>query len=88
MPLRFAEGTEGKADVCEWRMGEGVGPAEDPGPFVALVDLKRARELPRVWVLPSAEVRGYVASLGQSVSWRYGPSAAERQRSAREETGG
>ena len=51
-PPGFAGGAEGKADVCEWRMGKGVGLTEDPGPFVALVDLKRARELPRVWVLP------------------------------------
>ncbi len=76
-PPGFAGGAEGKADVCEWRMGKGVGLFEAPGLFVALVDLKRARELPQVWVLSSAEARGHVASPDEPRPRRYRPSAAE-----------
>lgn len=58
-------------------MGKGGALAEDPDPFLALVDLGRHGEPPRVWVLPSAEVRGHVASPGEPRSWRYRPSAEE-----------
>lgn len=76
-PPGFADGAEGEADVCEWRVGEGVAPAEDPGPFVALVDLKRDKDMPRVWVLASAEVRGHVASPDEPRPYGYRASAEE-----------
>ena len=50
---------------------------DGPGPFVVLVDLKRDKDMPRVWVVPSAEVSGYVASLDESEWWGYSLSAAE-----------
>lgn len=76
-PPGFADGAEGKMAVCEWRVGMGVALAEYPGPFVALVDLKRDKELPRVWVLPSAEVKSRVASRGEPRPHRYRAPAEE-----------
>ena len=78
--VRTTECPDGFGDggvACEWRVGKGSASADDPGPFVALVDLKRHGELPRVWVLPSAEVRGHVASLDRSRPYRYRASAEE-----------
>ncbi len=61
---------------CEWRVDKGTALAEDPGLFVALVDLKH-EGLPGVWVIPSARVREHFTSLGESRAWRYRPSAEE-----------
>ena len=76
-PSGFGEGAEGEADACEWEMGEGGVLAEDPGPFVALVDLKRDKELPGVWVVPYEEIRGHVAPPGSPRPYRYRASAEE-----------
>ena len=76
-PPGFAEDAEGEANVCEWGTGEGHAPAEDPGPFVALVDLKRDKELPGVWVVPSAEVKARVAPSDEPRPYRYLASAEE-----------
>jgi len=62
---------------CEWRVGKGAALAEDPGLFVALVDLKRTEELPRVWVIPSRKMRDHFVSLDDPKPWRYRPSAEE-----------
>ena len=51
--------------------GRGVDPADEPGPFVALVDLKRDKELPSVWVVPCTEVRGHAASPVEPRPYRY-----------------
>ena len=42
-PPGFGEGAEG--EVCGWRVGEGTAAAD--GPFLAPVDPKRGKELPR-----------------------------------------
>ncbi len=76
-PPGFADGAEGKGDVCEWRTGDGVAPAEDPGPFVVLVDLKRDKELPGVWVVPSDKIRARVAPSDEPRPYRYRASAEE-----------
>lgn len=62
---------------CEWRVGKETALAEDPGLFVALVDLKGGEELPGVWVLPSAEVSRHFASLDVPGRYRYRPAAEE-----------
>ncbi len=62
--------------TCEWRVGKGAALAEGPGLFVALVDLGRARQLPGVWVVPSATMRGHFASL-KGHKHRYRASAGE-----------
>lgn len=73
----FGEGDEGEDRTCEWRVGKGAALADDPGLFVALVDLKRDNELPRVWVVPSVKIGGYFASLDGPGSYRYRPSAED-----------
>ena len=62
---------------CEWRVGKEAALAENPGLFVALVDLRRDQELPQVWLIPSARMRGHFASLDKPGPWRYRPSAEE-----------
>jgi hypothetical protein len=69
-------GFGGEGRVCEWRMGKGAALADDPGLFVALVDLKRGG-LPRVWIVPSAKVRARFALLKDPKPWRYRASAEE-----------
>lgn len=71
-PPRFVEG-EGE---CEWRVGKGAAFAADPGLFVALVDLGRDGDLPSVWIVPSAKVRGRFTST-EARSYRYYASAAD-----------
>jgi len=66
-----------KTDACEWRVGKGFALADDSGPFVTLVDLKRYEELPRVWVVPSGKIRGHIASLDEPRPYRYRSSAEE-----------
>ncbi len=63
--------------VCEWRVGKGAALADDPGLFIALVDLKRAGRLPGAWVVPTATMRGHFVSLEEARPWRYRASAAE-----------
>lgn len=72
-PPGFGDG-EG---TCEWRVGRGGALTNHPGTFVALVDLGRGEELPGVWVLPSARVRGHFASLEELKPYRYRASAEE-----------
>lgn len=76
-PPGFGDGDEGKVDACEWRVGKQAALADDPGPFVALVDLGRGKEMPGVWVVPSGKIRGHFASPDGSRPYRYGPSAEE-----------
>ena len=70
-------GFGGGEDACEWRVGKGAALADDPGLFVALVDLKGAGHLPDVWVVPSATMRGHFVSLEEARPWRYRASAGE-----------
>lgn len=70
-------GFGGGEDECEWRMGKGRALAEEPGLFVALVDLEGAGHLPGVWVVPSAQMRGHFVSRQEAGPWRYGASAQE-----------
>lgn len=72
----FPTGFGGEGRVCEWRVGKGAALADDPGLFVALVDLKRGG-LPRVWIVPSPELGGHFASPDKAGPWIYGPSAEE-----------
>lgn len=74
-PDGFGDGSEGVA--CEWRVGGELALAGDPGPFVALVDLGRAGRSPRVWVVPSREVRDSLAPAEEGRPYRYRASAEE-----------
>jgi hypothetical protein len=76
-PTGFGGSGEGEGRVCEWRVGKPAASADDPDAFVVLVDLRRYEGLPRVWVVPSAEIRGRFASLGENSPWIYGPSVEE-----------
>lgn len=76
-PPGFGDGEGMKTDACEWRIGKGFALADDSGPFVALVDLGRGREMPGVWVVPSGKIRGHIASLDEPRHCRYRASAEE-----------
>ncbi|MEJ7843934.1 MAG: hypothetical protein WKF95_19405 [Rubrobacter sp.] len=76
-PPGFGGADEGKIVACEWRVGKRAAPADDPGLFVALVDLKRAEWSPRVWLVPSGEVRGRIERPGEGRPYRYRASAEE-----------
>ncbi len=76
-PPGFGDGAEEEDRACEWRVGREVALADDPGLFVALVDLKRAGELPQAWVVPSAAISGHFASLDEPRPYRYRSSAEE-----------
>lgn len=76
-PPGFGGGGEGKGRVCEWRVGKEAALADDPGPFVALVDLGRGREMPGMWVVPSGKIRGYFDSPDEPRPYRYRSSAEE-----------
>jgi len=77
MPPGFGDGAEEEDRACEWRVGREAALADDPGLFVALVDLKRAGELPQAWVVPSAAISGHFASLDEPRPYRYRSSAEE-----------
>ena len=62
---------------CEWRMGKGTAFADDPGLFVALVDLRRYEEVSRVWLVPSTEVSRHFAFLDKPSPHRYRRSETE-----------
>jgi len=76
-PPGFGDGEGMKTDACEWRVGKGFALADDSGPFVALVDLRRDKELPRAWVVPSAKIGEHFSSSGEPQPRRYRPTAEE-----------
>jgi hypothetical protein len=67
----------GGEGICEWRVGKGAALAEEPGLFVALVDLGRGEDLPGVWIVPSFTMRQHFASPEGPRLWRYRASAGE-----------
>ena len=75
-PPGFGVGDKGKADVCEWSVGK-ASLADDPGLFVALVDLKRDNEQSRVWVVPSGKIGGHSVFPNEPQPYRYRPPAEE-----------
>ncbi len=70
-------GDEDDGVVCEWRVGKGLALADDPGPFVVLVDLGRAGRSPRAWVALSEEVRERLDRAGGGQAYRYRATAEE-----------
>jgi hypothetical protein len=74
-PSSFRSGRqakEGGEDLsCEWRLGKEAAVADQPGSFVALVDLGDVEKQPGVWMIPSARIRMHFSSLEEPRPWHY-----------------